>query len=109
VGCFSSRRRHTRLVSDWSSDVCSSDLGSDATEAALRAQAPKATYLHLATHGYFAPPERRPAFTQDEAWPMRRARELQEATRTNQIGRASCRERAEMPVVGGASREKKVE
>src|SRR5258706_8109488 len=26
---FSSRRRHTRLVSDWSSDVCSSDLGFD--------------------------------------------------------------------------------
>src|SRR5437016_12499620 len=25
---FSSRRRHTRLVSDWSSDVCSSDLQS---------------------------------------------------------------------------------
>src|SRR5262249_56644643 len=24
--CFTSRRRHTRLVSDWSSDVCSSDL-----------------------------------------------------------------------------------
>src|SRR5262249_59846510 len=27
---FSSRRRHTRLVSDWSSDVCSSDLGPSA-------------------------------------------------------------------------------
>src|SRR5262249_58132650 len=26
---FSSRRRHTRLVSDWSSDVCSSDLLAD--------------------------------------------------------------------------------
>src|SRR6476619_5224441 len=26
---FSSRRRHTRLVSDWSSDVCSSDLTRD--------------------------------------------------------------------------------
>src|SRR5258706_10960562 len=26
---FSSRRRHTRLVSDWSSDVCSSDLFSN--------------------------------------------------------------------------------
>src|SRR5437016_5383922 len=26
VGGGSSRRRHTRLVSDWSSDVCSSDL-----------------------------------------------------------------------------------
>src|SRR5688500_19379127 len=25
--CFSSRRRHTRLQGDWSSDVCSSDLG----------------------------------------------------------------------------------
>src|SRR5262249_58021775 len=31
---FSSRRRHTRLVSDWSSDVCSSDLGSK-TELSL--------------------------------------------------------------------------
>src|SRR5438046_3991185 len=27
---FSSRRRHTRLVSDWSSDVCSSDLHPEA-------------------------------------------------------------------------------
>src|SRR5438876_10232485 len=26
--CFSSRRRHTRWTGDWSSDVCSSDLGS---------------------------------------------------------------------------------
>src|SRR3954466_1070641 len=26
---FSSRRRHTRLSCDWSSDVCSSDLSSD--------------------------------------------------------------------------------
>src|SRR3712207_7940960 len=25
---FSSRRRHTRYLRDWSSDVCSSDLGS---------------------------------------------------------------------------------
>src|SRR6476646_1264733 len=24
--CFSSRRRHTRSLGDWSSDVCSSDL-----------------------------------------------------------------------------------
>src|SRR5437763_7983907 len=27
---FSSRRRHTRYIGDWSSDVCSSDLGSPA-------------------------------------------------------------------------------
>src|SRR5947199_5425981 len=28
---FSSRRRHTRCLSDWSSDVCSSDLVPDET------------------------------------------------------------------------------
>src|SRR5205807_8966322 len=28
---FSSRRRHTRLQGDWSSDVCSSDLPNDPT------------------------------------------------------------------------------
>src|SRR6266480_5147598 len=28
---FSSRRRHTRLTCDWSSDVCSSDLSDDPT------------------------------------------------------------------------------
>src|SRR5262249_17345271 len=30
---FSSRRRHTRLVSDWSSDVCSSDLTATANNS----------------------------------------------------------------------------
>src|SRR5438046_6302494 len=35
---FSSRRRHTRLVSDWSSDVCSSDLtGPDAADTFTQA------------------------------------------------------------------------
>src|SRR5207248_7773935 len=33
---FSSRRRHTRSYGDWSSDVCSSDLGPEAFEGALR-------------------------------------------------------------------------
>src|SRR5437762_6008885 len=28
---FSSRRRHTRYIGDWSSDVCSSDLAASAT------------------------------------------------------------------------------
>src|SRR5262245_26979497 len=36
---FSSRRRHTRCLSDWSSDVCSSDLGSGASP--VSAEAPK--------------------------------------------------------------------
>src|SRR5258705_8913309 len=33
---FSSRRRHTRCLSDWSSDVCSSDLGLPARLPARR-------------------------------------------------------------------------
>src|SRR5438093_3625613 len=33
---FSSRRRHTRLVSDWSSDVCSSDLNVGLRKIGLR-------------------------------------------------------------------------
>src|SRR5690242_21209159 len=38
---FSSRRRHTRLTCDWSSDVCSSDLGQEpALDGARVAQEP---------------------------------------------------------------------
>src|SRR2546426_2185585 len=44
---FSSRRRHTRLQGDWSSDVCSSDLaaGRNLTE----------TGIALGTPGYMSP------------------------------------------------------
>src|SRR5256885_9041979 len=34
---FSSRRRHTRLQGDWSSDVCSSDLNATATTLSVPA------------------------------------------------------------------------
>src|SRR5947199_43182 len=37
---FSSRRRHTRCLSDWSSDVCSSDLSVKARLPQFRAQVP---------------------------------------------------------------------
>src|SRR3712207_7824811 len=33
---FSSRRRHTRYWRDWSSDVCSSDLGLDAVRTVVQ-------------------------------------------------------------------------
>src|SRR5256885_16001287 len=36
---FSSRRRHTRLQGDWSSDVCSSDLQTGAAARAMLVQA----------------------------------------------------------------------
>src|SRR5262249_59475686 len=42
---FSSRRRHTRLVSDWSSDVCSSDLNAGVT---LHHNLPGGDYDHFA-------------------------------------------------------------
>src|SRR5262249_57106017 len=40
---FSSRRRHTRLVSDWSSDVCSSDLGREGWHAGGTSVRPRPT------------------------------------------------------------------
>src|SRR5262245_66509509 len=45
---FSSRRRHTRCLSDWSSDVCSSDLDADPTTA----QALLADGMLLGGHSY---------------------------------------------------------
>src|SRR5256885_11781918 len=53
---FSSRRRHTRLQGDWSSDVCSSDLGHGAAHAgaarhaALRELAGHARRAHSLVH-----------------------------------------------------------
>src|SRR5262249_57223550 len=74
---FSSRRRHTRLVSDWSSDVCSSDLRSVG-------QATEPDWQPLETSG-----------------------RLPGSTRRLEIGRASCRERVEISVVGGSLKKKK--
>src|SRR5438046_8402896 len=42
---FSSRRRHTRLVSDWSSDVCSSDLKAQLTLSPQPSEAELFDYL----------------------------------------------------------------
>src|SRR5690606_40132719 len=45
---FSSRRRHTRFSRDWSSDVCSSDLGKEVeTPIARLAQLARAIGIHL--------------------------------------------------------------
>src|SRR5262245_65060367 len=42
---FSSRRRHTRCLSDWSSDVCSSDLQADLIWMSEQEMLPGRRYL----------------------------------------------------------------
>src|SRR5256886_3717865 len=46
---FSSRRRHTRFDCDWSSDVCSSDLGSQTPDVEPFAEAFRSMWEHLVT------------------------------------------------------------
>src|SRR6266496_2142498 len=69
---FSSRRRHTRSLRDWSSDVCSSDLVSEhlRLDQVLRDRC--AVHAHEGLGGA-------PALTMDGGG--------------DEIGRASCRER----------------
>src|SRR5688500_14178199 len=43
--CFSNRRRHTRLQGDWSSDVCSSDLGTIQNDI-LKEYVARGTYIY---------------------------------------------------------------
>src|SRR5262249_58442950 len=98
---FSSRRRHTRLVSDWSSDVCSSDLNL----AAVRLSRPRGqsrrlrrSRSHVGWNGFGRVPENR------RRGGRKRARRTRSAThRREQIGRASCRERGGVTEVAGAS------
>src|SRR5690242_21066961 len=73
---FSSRRRHTRLTCDWSSDV----------------SLPISAWSNHATRRV----ERDSAGFRDTGLRQRRDR----APASPEIGRASCRERVELPVVG---------
>src|SRR5688500_19852088 len=79
---FSSRRRHTSLQGDWSSDVCSSDLCQARHDALLEVAAPD---VDAQPRGDIdARPRERPVDA------------------LLQIGRASCRERGRTWQVGGA-------
>src|SRR5262249_59119516 len=95
---FSSRRRHTRLVSDWSSDVCSSDL-------LLRQHLPERAEIRP-----HADPRQLPARVRSlPARPYRHARRgrLVRPHPDRKIGRASCRERVEISGDGEALKEKR--
>src|SRR5688500_20388936 len=84
---LTSRRRHTRLQGDWSSDVCSSDLSSNTAHRAGEMKT-----IGILTGGGDVPGLN----------PAIRAvtiRALREGYRViGQIGRASCRERGTISV-----------
>src|SRR5947199_10223314 len=75
---FSSRRRHTRCLSDWSSDVCSSDLAGEPAPASLEDASLATQLIGVQLIG-------------DDA----------------KIGRASCRERVEISGVAPSLKKKK--
>src|SRR5256885_6993476 len=85
---FSSRRRHTRLQGDWSSDVCSSDLVEDGDARKIARPAPRRVIAAVLD-------------VQDDAAPLgidhvplvARVDLAVLLHERHEIGRASCRER----------------
>src|SRR5262249_60076356 len=101
---FSSRRRHTRLVSDWSSDVCSSDLPpldlpTDRPRGEVRTYAAR-RLSRTAPEGVLDGLKRVARGAGATLFMV----EL--AAFALQIGRASCRERGEVAGVGAAFQKK---
>src|SRR5437762_12036196 len=90
---FSSRRRHTRYIGDWSSDVCSSDLEFGPGGRGRRSRSGHDRGIVM------------PSIL-IRTW-LRHGQDRQEAPRRRQIGRASCRERVEISVVAGSVKKKK--
>src|SRR5262245_66103966 len=82
---FSSRRRHTRCLSDWSSDVCSSDL------RAYRWRTTYAPQSHIEAHRWSSTYKRAGC-----PFCLGDALDLHPRIAEVQIGRASCRERVWM-------------
>src|SRR5256885_6633164 len=83
---FSSRRRHTRLQGDWSSDVCSSDLirfsrGPQEGRSGARLNRMQPPDPHSNTQA------------NDQTWTKTHHRTEDPGGAAAEIGRASCRER----------------
>src|SRR5256885_6568327 len=84
---FSSRRRHTRLQGDWSSDVCSSDLTGEAFNLSMEEVATRVAIELKADKLIFMTEV--PGIRMDPTGPADETNPID----TEQIGRASCRER----------------
>src|SRR5436189_6062093 len=85
---FSSRRRHTRYIGDWSSDVCSSDLLGGLAGRLVRHPEVAGVEVEVLGHGEAAV----------------EGVGLVDDTDSVQIGRASCRERVYISVVAGSTK-----
>src|SRR5688500_20130419 len=84
---FSSRRRHTRLQGDWSSDVCSSDLPEGIAEEERRLSGARAALAATTPDAPSAPPSLPPD-------PSPEAQRLRAAARSEErrVGK-ECRSR----------------
>ena len=87
---FSSRRRHTGLQGDWSSDVCSSDLTNGRVSGSSVSKLPKISESHfvfpLTSCAWFG-------LLPDRALLDLGLQSTSLSFNLRQIGRASCRER----------------
>src|SRR5262245_65221130 len=84
---FSSRRRHTRCLSDWSSDVCSSDLVFRISPDCTKVDAVVTDTVY--PNGLAFTPDESVLYVNDTRLAEIRAYDM----RPDEIGRASCRER----------------
>src|SRR5437879_12662458 len=91
---FSSRRRHTRYIGDWSSDVCSSDLCG--CRRTIRRKSFPASIA--ARPACWCPMSRR--------WKKRARSRLRRAIAAGEIGRASCRKEGRERGAGGREEER---
>src|SRR5688500_19983519 len=97
---FSSRRRHTRLQGDWSSDVCSSDL----TVVIRSVAGPRLKLEKLEIAG----PAPDAAYLAAGGFPGKLSRAELAAAVPAEIGRASCREGEYVAGGGGRLKRRKV-
>src|SRR5205085_4134434 len=103
---FTSGRRHTRFDCDWSSDVCSSDLGmaSTATGKGYWLVASDGGIFRFGDAGFYGSTGGTPTPPGEHAGARRTARR-DRCVVHQQIGRASWRERSERPVAAAHAKE----
>src|SRR5688500_20068264 len=92
---FSSRRRHTRLQGDWSSDVCSSDLNRQRSHRSGDRGRPVDSAVAAADDAAAV-----------EVLVAKRGAGVRVGRERREIGRASCRERGERGGGAGEGRTK---